>query len=194
MFARTLPVHVTLQFDKRVWNLRRKAYRTVERALGDGANRFGARLLRFSVMGNHLHMLMEADDGQALVRSCRGLSIRIARRLNKLMGRSGRVLADRYHTRVLRTPTEVKRAIDYIRDNYKKHYHPDAKYAFIDPARPTRPTCGLFYRRQRPGWPESVGVAQDHRRGRILGTGRCIIEVDKLPMILILVHTFRELY
>jgi hypothetical protein len=28
----------------------------------------------------------------------------------------------------------------------------------------------------------------------ILGTGRCIIEVDKLPMILILVHTFRELY
>src|SRR3954454_4563645 len=78
VFARTLPVHVTLQFDKRVWNLRRKAYRTVERALGDGANRFGARILRFSVQGNHLHMLMEADDGNALVRSCRGLSVRIA--------------------------------------------------------------------------------------------------------------------
>src|SRR3954468_24396820 len=84
-------------------------------------------------MGNHLHMLLEADDGIALVRSCRGLSVRIAKRLNKLMGRTGRVLGDRYHTRVLRTPTEVKRAIHYIRDNYKKHYQPDAKYPFIDP-------------------------------------------------------------
>src|SRR6476661_157728 len=133
VFARTLPVHVTLRFDKGVWNLRRKAYRTVERALGDGAERFGARLLRFSVQGNHLHLLMEADDGDALVRSCCGLSIRIAKRLNKLMGRTGRVLGDRYHTRVLRTPAEVKRAIEYIRDNYKKHYLPDAKVAFIDP-------------------------------------------------------------
>src|SRR6476620_45410 len=133
VFARTLPVHVTLRFKKGVWNLRRKAYRTVEQALGDGAERFGARLLRFSVQGNHLHMLLEADDGDALVRSCRGLSIRIARRLKKLMGRTGRALGERYHTRVLRTPTEVKRAIEYIRDNYKKHYLPDAKVAFIDP-------------------------------------------------------------
>ena len=133
VFARTLPVHVTFRIRKGVWNLRGKAYRTVERAIGDGANRFGARILRFSVQGNHIHMLIEADDRDALMRSCRGLSIRIAKRLNKLMGRSGRVLGDRYHTRVLRTPTEVKRAIEYIRDNYKKHYHPDAKYAFIDP-------------------------------------------------------------
>ena len=57
VFGRTMPVHVTLRFNKGVWNLRRKAYRTVEQALGDGAERFGARLLRFSVQGNHLHML-----------------------------------------------------------------------------------------------------------------------------------------
>src|SRR4051794_18460024 len=36
VFARTLPVHVTFRIRKGVWNLRRKAYRTVERALGDG--------------------------------------------------------------------------------------------------------------------------------------------------------------
>src|SRR3954447_24235032 len=86
VFARTLPVHVTLQFDKRVWNLRRKAYHTVERALGDGANRFGARLLRFSVQGNHLQMLMEAGAALPLVRSARGLSIGIARGLKTIMG------------------------------------------------------------------------------------------------------------
>jgi hypothetical protein len=31
------------------------------------------------------------------------------------------VLGDRYHAHVLRTPTEVRRAIVYIRDNARKH-------------------------------------------------------------------------
>ena len=38
-----------------------------------------------------------------------------------MMRRRGRVLADRYHARPLRTPTEVRRAIAYVRDNHRKH-------------------------------------------------------------------------
>ena len=38
-----------------------------------------------------------------------------------MMGRSGRVFDDRYHARVLRTPTEVRHAIHYVLSNARKH-------------------------------------------------------------------------
>ena len=38
-----------------------------------------------------------------------------------MMGRKGRVFDDRYHARVLHTPTEVRNAIHDIRDNARKH-------------------------------------------------------------------------
>jgi hypothetical protein len=84
------------------------------------------------------------------------LSIRIAKRLNKLMGRSGRVVGDRYHTRVLRTPTEVKRAIHYIRDNCRNHYYPDVKIAFIDPCSSDAPGLRIVLPEPR-SWLARVG-------------------------------------
>ena len=50
-----------------------------------------------------------------------GLGIRIARRLNALAGRHGRVLADRFHAHVLRTPREVRHALLYVLNNARKH-------------------------------------------------------------------------
>jgi len=38
-----------------------------------------------------------------------------------MMGRKGRVFDDRYHARVLRTPTEVRHAIHYVLENARKH-------------------------------------------------------------------------
>jgi REP element-mobilizing transposase RayT len=105
-----------------VWNLRsRRAFGALGPAIYAAANRFDVRIVRFSVQGNHLHLLVEARDHESLARAAKGLLVRIARRLNRLMSRSGRVLGDRYHARLLRTPTEVRRAIDYIRDNQKQH-------------------------------------------------------------------------
>ena len=37
------------------------------------------------------------------------------------MGRKGAVFADRYHSRPLRTPTEVRRALVYVLGNARKH-------------------------------------------------------------------------
>jgi hypothetical protein len=45
----------------------------------------------------------------------------LAKGLNRMMGRSGRVFDDRYHARVLRTPTEVRHAIHYVLENARKH-------------------------------------------------------------------------
>ncbi len=50
-----------------------------------------------------------------------GLAIRVAKAINSLCRRKGRVFDDRYHARVLRTPTEVRRVRHYVRDNFRKH-------------------------------------------------------------------------
>ena len=51
-----------------------------------------------------------------------GLTIRIAKALNALMARSGRVFDDHYFSRVLRTPTELVRAIRYVLGNAAHHF------------------------------------------------------------------------
>src|SRR5260221_13658239 len=63
----TTPVHVTLKMARHVFNLRaRRCFTVVERALYAGAERAGMRLVRFSVQGDHVHLLVEAHDGRAL--------------------------------------------------------------------------------------------------------------------------------
>jgi len=118
------PVHVTLRLEKGLPSLRRKeAYRVLKRAFGAGAMRFGFRLVHFSVQSNqHLHILAEAGDGRALSRGMLGLSVRIARALNRLWKRSGSVFADRFHSRLLKTPREVRNALVYVLQNARKHW------------------------------------------------------------------------
>ena len=121
-FSRRSLLHVTLKVAPAVWNLRsRRSFRRITAALAGGAERFDTRVLRFSVQGNHIHLLVEAPDAVALSRALKGLGVRLARRLNAMMARRGRVIGDRYHARRLRTPSEVRRVIDYIRDNHRRH-------------------------------------------------------------------------
>jgi REP element-mobilizing transposase RayT len=122
-FARRLPVHVTMRMARGVWNLRsRRSFRVIARSLArGGADRFGVRVVQFSVQGNHIHWLVEAPDGGALARAMKGLAIRIAKGMNRLMDRRGAVIADRFHAQTKKTPTEVRRAIGYLRDNARRH-------------------------------------------------------------------------
>lgn len=120
--ARRHPVHVTLRMRDDVWNLRtRRCYRVIEKALFAGSDRLGIRLTHHSVQGNHLHLIVEARDAQALSRGTQGLCVRIAKALNRLMGRKGKVFADRFHSHVLRTPREARNAIAYVLGNARIH-------------------------------------------------------------------------
>jgi len=51
----------------------------------------------------------------------RGLLRCAAMSLNLLWGRGGRVFADRYHSRILRSPLEVRHALVYVLNNALKH-------------------------------------------------------------------------
>ncbi len=90
-------------------------------AFAAGCNRGGFRLVHYSVQRNHLHMIVESTDGRCLSRGMQGLLIRVARALNRLWCHSGKVFADRYHDRVLRTPKEVRICLAYVLNNARRH-------------------------------------------------------------------------
>ena len=116
------PVHVTLRVLRGVPNLRRRALmKVIERALRAASDRFGMRVVHYSVQPNHLHLIAEADDARSLTRGLQGLCIRIAKRLNQHLTRKGKLFADRYHARALKTPTEVRHALRYVLQNAHKH-------------------------------------------------------------------------
>jgi hypothetical protein len=50
-----------------------------------------------------------------------GLEVRIARAVNHVLDRRGRVLGDRYHARALRTPREVRNVLAYVLLNWRRH-------------------------------------------------------------------------
>nr|WP_232287395.1 hypothetical protein [Anaeromyxobacter dehalogenans] len=106
-----------------VWNLRsQRALRVVEAAFEAAtAARSTFRVVHFALEGNHLHLIAEADGSRALSSGMQGLCIRLAKGLNRMMGRRGKVFADRYHARVLGTPTEVRTALAYVLLNHRSH-------------------------------------------------------------------------
>jgi REP-associated tyrosine transposase len=106
-----------------VFGLRsRRCFTVLARAFWAGGDKFGMRLVHYSVQGNHMHLLVEARGKQALARGMKGLGVRVARGLNRVMQRRGRVVGDRYHARILKSPTEVRRVRAYLVGNAQKHY------------------------------------------------------------------------
>jgi REP element-mobilizing transposase RayT len=79
------------------------------------------RIVHFSVQDNHLHLVVEARDTQALSRGVQGFAIRVARRVNALLGVRGPFWGDRFHSRELTSPRAVRNAIVYVLMNAKKH-------------------------------------------------------------------------
>jgi hypothetical protein len=92
----------------------------VQRALG-AANREDFRVLHFSLQRDHVHLLVEADGSLRFCRGMQGLAVRLAKAVNRLLGRCGRVWESRYHCRLLRTPREVRNALVYVLNNWRKH-------------------------------------------------------------------------
>jgi putative transposase len=162
-------LHVTVRLRSEVWNLRtHRCFRALRRAFARGCERFGFRLVHFSVQGNHVHFIVEAPDAVALGRAMKGLEVRMARALNKVMNRRGAVFADRYHAHLLTSPTQAARAVKYVLENWRVHGY--AQAGGIDP------WCSLPWRGKHPklasepqGWMLCTGVRLGE--GRLKSTG-----------------------
>lgn len=147
--ART-PLHVTLRLREGLPSLRRSLIRArILRAFGDGRDRFGFRLNQFSLQSNHIHLIVEADDRRALSRGMKGIAVRVARTLNRLWRRKGRVFSDRFHARPLRTPREVRSVLVYVLQNARHH---GLHVMGVDPY-----SSGLWF----DGWRQGIVLASD---------------------------------
>ena len=134
-------LHVTLKVRKHVPNLRtRRRFSVIKKTFVRFCSGSGFRLVRFSVMSNHLHLVVEADSKQALSQGMQKVLHSISRRLNalnvveqggrvstktgsysELRGWLGSVFLDRYHAHLLKTPTEMQNAVRYVLQNAEHH-------------------------------------------------------------------------
>ena len=113
------PVHVTLRAASR--SLRSGfVSKTVLRALRDSSSAEFA-VVHYSVQVNHIHLVVEAASTAALSSGMRGLMVRVARRVNRVLLRRGRFWADRWHGSALTTPRQVRNALVYVLQNRLKH-------------------------------------------------------------------------
>src|SRR5688572_8876198 len=125
------PLHVVVRCAREVRGLRRwkvarglrrwKVARVLARAFRAGCARDGFRLCQFSVQGNHLHLVVEADSAHALSEGMRAWTIRVARSINRVMRRTGKVFPERYHAVRLKTARQVRAALCYVLQNARRH-------------------------------------------------------------------------
>src|SRR5688500_1507212 len=108
------PAHLTMRVLPEIPSLR-VLNGWVRRALFASADKPRFRIIHFSIQGNHIHLIAEADDSVSLSRGMQGLAIRIARAVNEALSRKrGKVFSDRYHEHVMRTPSEDRAAINHV--------------------------------------------------------------------------------
>ena len=115
------PVHVTARAVRSSPNLRSQSAFGALRAVFARSSEKGFRLLHFSVQGNHVHFIAEADDGMAFARGVQRLLSRAAMAVNALARRSGKLWVDRHHREPLTTPNQVRNAYVYVLFNLRKH-------------------------------------------------------------------------
>ena len=146
VLAEKTAVHVTMRCRRGVPALRtRRHFALLRRAFakhgGAAAGGKGFRLIHFAVLGDHVHLLCEADSKQWLTRGVRALAISVARLLNvdgvrraggsldprhgewsTRRGWIGQIFGERYDAHVLGTPTEMANCLSYLFNNAKNHF------------------------------------------------------------------------
>ena len=124
------PVQVTIRATRGLPSLRSPRLfgalrRAIERASVD---RF--RVIHFSIQQDHAHFIVEGDEARRARGGVHGLAIRLALAVNRVLGRKGKVVGDRYHARPLTTPRQMRTSMVYVLLNFRKHLRAPAG---IDP-------------------------------------------------------------
>jgi hypothetical protein len=85
-----VPAHVTLRLLPGLLSLRTVGVvREIETTFAAGCERSDFRLVHYSLQGNHAHLIVEARDRDALGRGMMAIGSRLARAVNRIVGRSG---------------------------------------------------------------------------------------------------------
>ena len=179
------PCHVTLKVGRGVPPLRTaKLVGELERSWREACERERFRLVHYSIQTDHVHMIVEAASARDLACGLKAIAARFARGVNRVFRRAGRVLADRCHVHVLKTPREVRNAIAYVLLNARRHPAKRGRAlpgnARIDPASSGRWFSG--WRNEVPPSHDPPAVAAP--RTWLLGVGwrrRGLIDCAEVP-------------
>jgi putative transposase len=115
----TMPVHVTLRVVSVIGSLRKRfMYHALRWAtLALAAKHTDCRIVHISVQRDHIHLLVEADNEQALSRGMKAFQVSAAKRLNAALKwkkrRRGQVFTDRYNATYITTPRQARNALAY---------------------------------------------------------------------------------
>jgi REP element-mobilizing transposase RayT len=132
-FDKLTVLHVTLRLVERYGTLRERdaflALRRATAAVLERADEF--RIVHASPEPDHLHLVVEAENNDALSRGMQAFQISAAQHLNRVMSKRlgrrirGKVFADRYHARAVRSPTQARNTLNYVLNNWRRHDHDD---------------------------------------------------------------------
>ena len=80
------------------------------------------QIVHFSIQKDHVHLIVEANDRETIIRKMQGFMISFAKRLNLLLGRKrGKVWSDRYFRRDVTGSRDMHNVLAYVFGNAKKH-------------------------------------------------------------------------
>jgi REP element-mobilizing transposase RayT len=79
------------------------------------------QIVHHSIQSNHIHFISEARDRRAVTRKMHGFMVAFAKRLNAMLGRAGKVWADRYYARDVVGSREMRNVLSYVFFNARKH-------------------------------------------------------------------------
>ncbi len=128
------PVHVTVKLVPEVGSLRRrKLIDAMRGAFRSGKVKDGFRICQFSIQRDHVHLVTEAESNRDLAKGMQGWEIRVARRVNRRLGRKGRVFADRFHAVPVRSPRQLRNTLCYVLQNALRHGERVEEWSGIDP-------------------------------------------------------------
>ncbi len=113
---------ITVRVQAGIPSLRQQSFvDEIRRSFAVACERGSFRLVHYAILRDHLHLIVEADDNDSMGRGMNSISSRIARAVNRVFRRRGSVLAGRYHLRWLRSPRQVRNALQYVLLNSRKH-------------------------------------------------------------------------
>ena len=116
------PVHLTWKVLEDIPNLRqRKLLPLIERCFEEARLKDGFRIVHWSMMSNHFHVIVEAACRASMTRGVKGLKVRLARAINRFLDRKGRVFLGRCFEEVLTCARQVRRCVRYVLENAKHH-------------------------------------------------------------------------
>ena len=122
---RNMAIHVNLHLKETLTsiNLRTKDFFKLFRQAVKTARGRGLRIVHYSLMHNHLHLIIEAASNEELSKGMQSFALSLSKLVNyRVSGRIKKLWQDRYWMRLLSSPREIKIALQYVLKNPQKKF------------------------------------------------------------------------